>query len=230
MKEIIISSKTMAGVTCRSCSGVLSFIVLVFVFLLTVPVCYPADVRLAWDANPDPTITGYRIYYGTATGYYTNAVDAGNQTALTITGLLPGVTYYFAATDYSDEGYESYFSSEVSYTVPGASSSTSSGGGGCFIATAAYGSYLAPEVMTLREFRDRYLMTNRIGKSFVAWYYRASPLAADLIASNESLRCVVRLGLTPIVYAVNYPMAAFLIVAAIPLAVITRKRRADSRH
>ena len=43
-------------------------------------------------------------------------------------------------------------------------------GGGCFIATAAYGSYFHPFVATLKSFRDRLLMTHPPGRSFVAWY------------------------------------------------------------
>lgn len=73
----------------------------------------------------------------------------------------------------------------------------------CFIATAAYGSYLEPEVQTLRDFRDKYLMTHALGRHFVAWYYATSPALADVIAEHEWLRLAVRWMLTPVVYGVR---------------------------
>lgn len=76
---------------------------------------------------------------------------------------------------------------------------SSGGGGGCFIATAAFGSSLEPNVIVLKEFRDRYLMVSGWGKSFVEFYYRTSPLIANIIADNESLKFVVRTCLYPLV-------------------------------
>jgi len=73
------------------------------------------------------------------------------------------------------------------------------GNGYCFIATAAYGSYMEPHVMTLRHLRDRYLLTNKPGTAFVHAYYRYSPPIADYIAEHDALRSLVRIGLTPLV-------------------------------
>jgi len=73
------------------------------------------------------------------------------------------------------------------------------GGGGCFIATAAYGSLMEPFVKILREFRDRFLLVNPIGKSFVCLYYTYSPPIADFIAEHDSLRTVVRVSLLPLI-------------------------------
>jgi|GEM_PF-2584039 len=81
--------------------------------------------------------------------------------------------------------------------------SASGGGGGCFIATAAYGSLIEPHVKVLREFRDIYLLPNRAGKAFVKAYYRYSPPVADFIAEHDTLRAVVRVGLAPVV-AMSY--------------------------
>jgi len=75
------------------------------------------------------------------------------------------------------------------------------GGGGCFIATAAYGSLMKPHVKILREFRDRFLLTNSIGKSFVKFYYKYSPPMADFIAEHANLKTIVRVGLLPVVGA-----------------------------
>jgi hypothetical protein len=72
-------------------------------------------------------------------------------------------------------------------------------GGGCFIATAAYGSYIEPYVMVLREFRDRFLLTNTVGTACVGFYYIYSPPVADFIARNETLQAAVRLSLLPVV-------------------------------
>jgi subtilisin family serine protease len=94
------------------------------------------------------------------------------------------------------------------YTV--AAPGSGSGSGGCFIATAAYGSYLHPKVRLLREFRDRHLLTNRPGRAFVTFYYRHSPKVASLISGNETLQLVTRWLLTPMVAAIEYPLLALL--------------------
>ena len=75
------------------------------------------------------------------------------------------------------------------------------GGGGCFIATAAYGSPMQFHVKVLRDFRDRFLLGNSAGKSFVRFYYAYSPPMADFIAKHDSLRGVVRMSLLPVVGA-----------------------------
>jgi hypothetical protein len=72
-------------------------------------------------------------------------------------------------------------------------------GSGCFIATAAYGSYFEKHVQILRNFRDAYLMTNDLGRAFVRFYYRHSPAIANVIAKHGSLRAMVRLGLAPFI-------------------------------
>ena len=68
----------------------------------------------------------------------------------------------------------------------------------CFIATAAFGSPLAPQVQLLREVRDTYLLPYGPGRVLVDWYYAVSPGVAGVISRSETLRAVVRFALMPL--------------------------------
>jgi len=71
--------------------------------------------------------------------------------------------------------------------------------GGCFIATAAYGSPLDPYVKILRKFRDKYLLTNKIGRKLVRIYYSYSPGIAGYISKHDSIKVITRLSLLPVI-------------------------------
>jgi len=115
--------------------------------------------------------------------------------------------------------------------TPPANVDTSDGGGGgaCFIATAAYGSYMHPHVSTLRTFRDSVLMKTYLGREFVSYYYKYSPAIAAVIEGNRFLRGTVRLLLTPIVYAVAYPIVAMFIFISFGLILIFNKKTSLNR-
>ncbi len=74
-------------------------------------------------------------------------------------------------------------------------------GGGCLIATAAYGSEMAPQVQLLREIRDNQLMNTESGTAFMSGfnelYYSFSPYIADMQRENPMFKEAVKLGLTP---------------------------------
>ncbi len=73
---------------------------------------------------------------------------------------------------------------------------------GCLIATAAFGSELAPQVQFLREYRDNTIMSTSVGSSFInafnAAYYTFSPSIADVERNNPILQEFVRAGITPL--------------------------------
>jgi len=116
-----------------------------------------------------------------------------------------------------------------------------SGAGWCFIATAAYGTPMAGEVQTLRDFRDEYLVTNPVGQALLDVYYRVSPPIAEFITEHPSLKPIVRAGLVPAVamstVAVNTSPAekiaiiGLLALVSIAIAIWAIRRRArDSEH
>jgi len=110
-----------------------------------------------------------------------------------------------------------------------------SGAGGCFIATAAYGTPMAEEIGILREFRDEYLLTNTVGRALVDIYYRVSPPIAEFIIEHPSLKPIVRAGLLPTVamstVAVNttpvekMAIIGLLALASVAVAIWATRRR-----
>lgn len=56
---------------------------------------------LAWNANPEPDIVGYRLKYGTSSGVYSQILDVGNVTTATVPNLAPGTNYFFVLTAYN---------------------------------------------------------------------------------------------------------------------------------
>ena len=119
--------------------------------------------------------------------------------AETLTGLSANNEYDFTAqlrhNDTQIDGTTLQFTTDVPPPT---------GGCGCFVATAAYGTPSAEQIDVLREFRDSMLLESTTGSLFVSLYYQLSPPIADFIAGNELLRTMVReLLIDPIVWAVE---------------------------
>ena len=80
-------------------------------------------------------------------------------------------------------------------------------GGGCLIATATYGTEMAPQVQLLREIRDNQLMNTDSGASFMTgfnqFYYSFSPTIADMERENPVFREAVKIGITPLLSSLS---------------------------
>jgi len=85
---------------------------------------------------------------------------------------------------------------------------------GCFITTAAYGSYLDPHVQDFRDFRDQYLEPHAAGRMLMRFYYKNSPPLANVIAKSPGLKSLSRLFLTPLAYMVSNPLKLILLTMA----------------
>jgi hypothetical protein len=89
----------------------------------------------------------------------------------------------------------------ICQVVQTTSQESSEEGGGCLIATAAYGSEMSPQVQLLREIRDNQLMNTESGTAFMSTfnnaYYSFSPAIADMERNNPIFKEIVKVGLTP---------------------------------
>ncbi len=140
-------------------------------------------------------------------------IDSENRFSTQIDGeIFRGITtdeLYLTLDEYSGRGVEQI---KITYGTESDPSfekenGQSSDGGGCLVATAAYGSELAPQVQFLREIRDNTLLSADVGASFMTafnqFYYSFSPAIADLQRENPMFGDVVRGMIMPAMYALG---------------------------
>ena len=103
---------------------------------------------------------------------------------------------------YTEEVVEEAYTEEVVEEEVIANQESEEKGGGCLIATAAYGSEMAPQIQLLREIRDTQLMNTESGSTFMTGfnqlYYTFSPTIADMERESPMFKEAVKLGLTPL--------------------------------
>ena len=91
--------------------------------------------------------------------------------------------------------------------VPASPDTLTGDGGGCLIATATFGTELAPQVQLLREIRDEHLLLTQSGASFMSAfnsvYYTFSPAVSDLEREIPLVRHMVKHAITPMIYSLN---------------------------
>lgn len=91
------------------------FLSLLLLGLLIAPNAWSAhrSASVSWNRNPEPDVTGYRVYVGRSSGAYDEVFEAGNTTSFRLPGRDPETTYFVAVTAYRSSGAESELSTEV---------------------------------------------------------------------------------------------------------------------
>jgi len=79
----------------------------------------------------------------------------------------------------------------------------SKSGATCFIASVAYDDPNHPDVIFLRLFRDEVLCHHKLGKAFIAWYWRTGPKLAKLVGRSEILKNLVRVQILGIIFLIE---------------------------
>lgn len=109
--------------------------------------------------------------------------------------------------DKLNEKSENYTLDEIQEFVDYTDDVNSNNKGGCLIATAAFGSEMAPQVQLLREIRDNKVMSTEAGAEFMTgfnqFYYSFSPTIADMERNNPAFKELVKLGITPMISSLS---------------------------
>jgi len=216
----------------------------------TNPITITMDSDKSIAANFSPPQCMLTI--ATGTGGTTNPApgsylyDSGTQVSATATassgyqfsgwsGDASGITNPITITMDSDKSITANFTAISTGDGDGGGDGKK---GGCFIATAAYGSPIHPHLDILRDFRDKYLMSSRLGREVCNLYYKYSPYVAYLIAKHIVLKIAVRINLLPLV-AFSYAMLHFgskitgvilVFIFVFPIFLISLCRRKQPLH
>ena len=197
------------------------------------------------------SVDEHQVNTGNVTSFTVDGLENGTEYLFAVSALAQPV-YHFSITvrdstvDCPPGGNESVFSAESTLAIgPFTEGSLSNEltatpdittpypdlpDKGCFVATAAFGVDWSAEVQALRDFRDRFLMTNPPGRALVRWYYRNGPSAAALILEYDAMRPLVRALLWPLIVIALFALAASplvsigMIILCLSLVALRRNR------
>ena len=157
--------------------------------------CDPTGGGCYYNVNGTQCLDDYNN-----TGYCVrDDIAVQNGDIVTVTVISSGLHSTTTSTTLNVGGVSGTFSVTTLPGIDPVPGGVAGSGGGCFIATAAFGTPLAGQVEILRQFRDRYLLTNAPGQKFVAWYYRNGPVAAKYIEDKPLIKAAVRVALYPLI-------------------------------
>lgn len=173
-------------------------------------------VRCAWDSI-EP---GSEIYVMTFTDRY--SIDEREEHSIAVT--ISSDTQDYAPENNSLTAQQTIgpVTGSCGFPAPDLDFNLGTGAGGCFIATASYGSKLHPKVQVLREFRDDVLLASEWGRAVVDTYYKYSPDLACYIAERDGVRMITRVLLAPIVFVISYPWAALALCVVALLLLLAK--------
>lgn len=162
-----------------------------------------------------PEWYGVAFFYQDQTGQVLNPANVSTGSSSPIIKSYDTTDYSIDATLNGFENYRDYClimgninkAQNIFYLTTGGTSAENCGtpsevvglldDKSCFISTAAFGSNMAEEVETFRQFRNHFLIPHDFGRLFVKAYYKYSPPAAEFISQSEVLRFIARVMLYP---------------------------------
>ncbi len=208
--------------------------------------------QLATEGSPDKTSPSTDLLVGNTSQSCVNGVKAISLEKNEVTGLQNNTQYRFAvgvvdqannvglitqhndalAIDDNSECYNDEWQNNCHFAEPQEVFGLIQDEFDCFITTAAYGTPFKPKVQTFREFRNRYLKTNSLGRSIISFYYSNSPPMASWIRSHPHRQAITRFVLWPFwLFAhlsLHYPMILLAaIMALVSGFILTKKGRAE---
>jgi len=173
------------------------------------------DGTLEIISEEKTTIDGKEAHVLHAVGVFESEIGAANLKFNEIKIATPDKFYTLAyinrVNNFEDhlENFETVKNSFVILSAGGEiySDEVNQEGGGCLIATATFGSELAPQVQQLRELRDNSLLQTESGSAFMEsfnqFYYSFSPTIADYERQNPVFKEIVKLGITPLLTSLS---------------------------
>jgi len=182
-----------------------------------------SQINLSWIDNSTDEV-GFRIERRTADSSFLEITTVGaNTTFYSDTGLLPYTTYYYRVRAYNFSENSPYSNATSATTSRKDDDDDDNTHWYCVMGALFSGTPVERHIKTLRDFRDKYLLTNGPGRTIAKVYYGISPSLAEVFRQNEFARLAGRMILIPVTYAVLHP-GTFLIFPVLLLFIYIFRR------